>query len=367
MLLYRTALIALCTLLLGAPATGLSPTYEVRRGDSLWEIARRFRTSVDRIRRINGLNSSRIYPGQRLRIGTRIREFLLPNGPYYYIRPSRDVQDTRAYAEGSSGTPRKDYARARSLLEAHYTELEVRFQNLKGRTQPLRGWRIVLDPGHGGRDPGAIVSNRDGRNQDVHVVEDEYVYDIAVRILERLTLYGAAVELTVISPNHLRRDNTPASHTFVNEQNEVYNDARTNRSNDSSVRPGSDNIERRVRIANAFFGGRSKTLFLSLHADNSPGRPKGPLVMFLQRGTHVDRRSKRLAEVMRRTLDSPTVPSQIGGRNLAVLRDNRARAEVLVEIRNVSFVGDAWALRFHETRDEDADRIVRGVLDYVEG
>ena len=68
---------------------------------------------------------------------------------------------------------------------------------------------------------------------------------------------------------------------------------------------------------------------------------------------------------MQRALNSPSVPSQIGGRNLAVLRDNRARAEVLVEIRNVSFVGDAWALRFHETRDEDADRIVKGVLDYV--
>jgi len=38
---------------------------------------------------------------------------------------------------------------------------------------------------------------------------------------------------------------------------------------------------------------------------------------------------------------------------------------VLVEIRNVSFVGDAWALRFHETREEDAERIVRGVLDYA--
>lgn len=362
---YRIPILVWCILLLNVPALGLSATYEVQRGDSLWEIARRFRTSVARIKKINGLKSPRIYPGQQLQVGEKIREFLLPNGPYYHTRPARDLQDTRDYAEGSSGTPARDFARARGLLASHRSELEVRFARIKGRKKPLRGWRIVIDPGHGGRDPGAIVSNRDGRDRGVHVVEDEYVYDIALRVFERLLLYGASVDLTVISPNHLRRDNTPASSTFVNEQNEVYNDPAMSRSSKNGSRPGSDNINRRVRISNAFFGGRSKTLFVSLHADNSPGRPKGPLVIYQKKGRRVDRASKKLAESLRRALDSPTVPAQMGGRNLAVLRGNRARAEVLVEIRNVAFVGDAWALRFHETREEDADRVVKGILDYV--
>jgi len=42
--------------------------YRVRSGDSLWVIARRFGTSVGDIRRANELRSSRIYPGQTLRI-----------------------------------------------------------------------------------------------------------------------------------------------------------------------------------------------------------------------------------------------------------------------------------------------------------
>ena len=42
--------------------------YTVRRGDSLWEIARTFNVTEDDIKRWNGLNSSRIDMGQKLKI-----------------------------------------------------------------------------------------------------------------------------------------------------------------------------------------------------------------------------------------------------------------------------------------------------------
>ena len=42
--------------------------YTVRRGDSLWEIARRHGTSPSMLGRANGLSSSRIHPGQRLTV-----------------------------------------------------------------------------------------------------------------------------------------------------------------------------------------------------------------------------------------------------------------------------------------------------------
>jgi membrane-bound lytic murein transglycosylase D len=43
-------------------------TYTVRKGDTLYDIARRFGTSPSALRRANGLSSSRIYPGDILRI-----------------------------------------------------------------------------------------------------------------------------------------------------------------------------------------------------------------------------------------------------------------------------------------------------------
>ena len=42
--------------------------YVVRRGDTLWEIARRFNVSVSALRRINRLGSNCLYIGQVLAI-----------------------------------------------------------------------------------------------------------------------------------------------------------------------------------------------------------------------------------------------------------------------------------------------------------
>ncbi len=40
----------------------------VMRGDTLWRIAQRHRTTIERVKRENNLRSSRIYPGQILQV-----------------------------------------------------------------------------------------------------------------------------------------------------------------------------------------------------------------------------------------------------------------------------------------------------------
>jgi membrane-bound lytic murein transglycosylase D len=51
-----------------ALAPGTEMTYSVRRGDSLWIIANRYGTTVDRIKRDNGIRNDTLQPGQRLTI-----------------------------------------------------------------------------------------------------------------------------------------------------------------------------------------------------------------------------------------------------------------------------------------------------------
>lgn len=54
----------------GSGSTGAS-TYRVRKGDTLYDIARHFGVSVGELRQLNGLSTSRIYPGDVLKIPKR--------------------------------------------------------------------------------------------------------------------------------------------------------------------------------------------------------------------------------------------------------------------------------------------------------
>ncbi len=352
-------------MLLANPLAGLSLSHKVRKGESLWSIARQYDTSIGAIKRINKLRTNNVYPGQVLRLTPRIVKYSAENGPYYWRKPKASRQRHRNYSERARSSPGLDYRRAQILLRAFDAQI---FANArKTRRQPLKGWRIVLDPGHGGIDPGAIVSNTAGKSIRVYVVEDEYVYDIALRMYKRLRLLGAEVTLTVISPNHLIRDNIPAKVTFVHEQNEVYNDARYNRRNSEKVRPRSANLSQRVRVTNRFVkrARRGKSLFISLHADYNPGRPGGPLAIYHKRRGRTDSRSRSFARVMRSALNQPDLPARIQGRNLAVLRNNLAHAEILVEVHNVHDKNDAWKIRYHKNRERNAERIVKGILAYA--
>ena len=54
----------------GSQAAAL--THRVRRGDSLWKLASRYGTTVDRIKRDNGLRGDQLSIGQKLLINTGI-------------------------------------------------------------------------------------------------------------------------------------------------------------------------------------------------------------------------------------------------------------------------------------------------------
>jgi N-acetylmuramoyl-L-alanine amidase len=71
------------------------------------------------------------------------------------------------------------------------------------KAEPLLAWRsdfkdyfFYLDAGHGGPDPGAI-----GRRGKDFLYEDEYAYDITLRLAQRLQEYGAGVKMIVQDPD----------------------------------------------------------------------------------------------------------------------------------------------------------------------
>ncbi len=63
--------------------------YRVRRGDSLGRISRKFKISVNRLKRMNGLTSNKILVGQRLDL--RVKKYKKISGKRFYFVKRRDI------------------------------------------------------------------------------------------------------------------------------------------------------------------------------------------------------------------------------------------------------------------------------------
>lgn len=360
-------------------------SYTVVRGDNLSEIAQLHQMSVAELRRLNDLPGLVIHPGQELKVrpllgqSPRLDPSQIPwerlmvnvpglsrismdNGPYYGQRPRARRQPSRRYAEKHPPSPLRTYRQAKKLWN--------RFESEVGRLgrlgNDLAGWHIVLDPGHGGIDPGAIVPTIAGDRRQLYVVEDEYVYDITLRAYVLLRLNGAEVDITLLSPNHLIRRTEPATQTFVHQQNEVFNSFALNRANGPRQWPmgNSRGLKARVQIARDALrkAPRGRSIFLSFHADIDPNSPQAPLILYYERRGQRDDASRRFAQAL---LPSLGAGARTRGQSLAVLRHNPASVKVLVEVCNLAYVDHAWALRFEHHRQREAEKVVRGVLDYA--
>ncbi|OQX28927.1 MAG: hypothetical protein B0D92_06375 [Spirochaeta sp. LUC14_002_19_P3] len=374
--------------------------YKVGSGDTLWNIARTYGLSTDNLSRWNNLGENKsIHPGDVLKLYPDIAKpativsgstepktapqktapqialaaakppsVIIPDipgeGEYFYSIPKKASQPNVKYWEGPTVSAAADYRRAQKVLEVFQAEND----KIPELDRSMYGWHIVLDPGHGGLDPGAIVSAVDGNGNTIIVTEDEYVYDIALRLYRILVKRGASVDLTINAPDHHIRDGENARATFVNRKNEVYASASHN--NGAGWRPvgNADGLDLRKTIAANSIAKtaparRAKgSLFISLHADNSSDLPAGTAILFDGESSTELEQSKAMASIVARQMGAG---SFIRRQTLRVLRNNPADAAILVEVRNIHYPGNAWALRSMELREQDAQMLASGILDWM--
>ncbi len=375
-------------------ATILTAVYTVQRGDNLTEIARLHQMSLSELRRLNNLRGSVIHPDQKLQVRpipgaappttsspgtpasatidwdkltvkvTKVQRLRPGNGPYYYEMPRAAHQTNRTYREESSINPLVCYKHAHKLL----AKFDKTLKSMPSLSNRFAGWHFVIDPGHGGIDPGAIVRTTDSAGKASYIVEDEYAYDLALRVYALLKLHGAEVTLTVVSPNHLLRGNSPVTKTFVHDRNEVFNDEKWNRRIRPSTWPkgGQKYLNERVEITRRALKNvpKKKQVFLSFHADNDP--PSGEVVtlLYYQSRNNIDHTSRKLAEKL---LPDMGAGAKAKGRSLGVLRNNPATYKLLVEMRNLAFDDHIWAVRYEQLRRRDAEKVVQALLNGLVG
>jgi membrane-bound lytic murein transglycosylase D len=100
--------------------TSKNSIYVVRRGDTMWDIARAFGTTVSALRRINYIErGSRIYVGQKLKIpssATKLKKKNKSESRSPNVYASRDADEPSSGNTKSSGSPKKYRVRSGDTL-----------------------------------------------------------------------------------------------------------------------------------------------------------------------------------------------------------------------------------------------------------
>ena len=98
----------------------------VRRGDSLWNIARKYGTTTEAIQKLNGLTGTRLYKGQKLKIAAD-------------QTPAPQVEGMKTYQVQSGDSPFK-------IAQAHQMPLDrfLEINRLSSRSTIYPGQQVYV-------------------------------------------------------------------------------------------------------------------------------------------------------------------------------------------------------------------------------
>ena len=346
--------------------------YTVLKNDNLSSIARVHQMTLKELKEKNNIKKDIIHVGQKLKVKTINfyiensdinylfsgkleinKKPIIYNSDYYYYRaPKASKQLHRNYYED----PFYDYKTLYNQANYLISELNKKIDKENKLSNYLNHMKIVIDPGHGGLDPGSISEGSDN-NGTFLILEDEYCYDLALRVYILLKLHGADVIMTILSPNHLLRE---SNETFVNEKNEVLNLKYLKNHSVILPRGNRKSLLKRIEIAKNFYNNQTKdTLFLSIHSDNFKYLPEATSILYYKDNNREDTVSKKEVEKLLPYLGAGAHKM---GKSIRVLNNNPANIKYLVEVKNLAYTPHIWDMKQATLRQKEAEKIVYGLI-----
>ena len=144
------------------------------------------------------LNKNRLGSNNTLLAGVK---YILPDVKTNQVSTSALPATTATSSTSTSTTTTSSTSQGKiGTVEVHNI-FGPAYKNVEITGNRLNGAVYYLVPGHGGPDPGA-----EGRYGNHKLSEDEYAYDITLRLARNLIQEGATVYMIVIDPNDGIRD-----------------------------------------------------------------------------------------------------------------------------------------------------------------
>lgn len=355
--IFSGVVLSLILLFLIAPARLSAQSREVvaKNGDGIHKLLKR--NGIDPVKYTEAfieLNKTRLGENNSLFTGVKYRlpDVESPKNDNQAdidnqaVKPAEDkIDSTREIVAVSKNSPSSKTIDFK-IFGSKYADVEVKSNELKGAVYYLKS-------GHGGPDPGAM-----GKYQGHIVCEDEYAYDVTLRIARNLVERGAKVYMIVIDKNDGIRDDP-----FLKpDKDEVCYPNKTIPLNQTK------RLQQRVEIINQLYKkhGNAFQRFISIHVDS---RSQGENIDLFFYHDSKSNTGKRSAEILRQTFLNKYKEFQPGrgyegtvsARNLYVLK-NSYPVGVYIELGNMNHQRDIKRLVIPDNRQAVANWLTLGLV-----
>jgi len=273
--------------------------------------------------------------------------------PFHYIKSQSKSNENVAENEASNIIA-QEKGEKKFIKKFNYSQIfGKKYSKISKIDNSLSGYIYYIDPGHGGPDPGAI-----GYKNGYELDEDEYAYDVSLRLARNLLQHGAEVYLTIIDPNDGIRDDK----FLKNSNNELFGNGEEISGN------ARDRLQARIDYINEIYSKKKNKQhrLIVLHVDSRQVEQKIDIFFYNQ---PEDKISHEYAAILLRTIEDKYLTNQpkrgyqgtLTERNLFMLRHAPCTA-VYIELGNIQNPQDQIRLIEPNNRQAIANWLTLGII-----